>query len=383
VGKEGKFFSVEEKFIVAFARTPFGLLAGALRRYSAPQLGATAIRAAVERAGVEPISEVILGHVLSAGSGQAPARQAALGAGLDPSTSCMAINKVCGSGMKAVMLAARSPYDLVVAGGMESMSQAPHLLRGVREGHRLGNQLLIDSLLFDGLWDVYSERHMGSCVEECVQEHEISRAEQDAYAAASYRRALGAEFSREIVAVGDVARDEGPSKFDFERMAALSPVFEKEGTITAANASTINDGAAALVVASKAAVERFALKPLARIVSMADHAHEPTWFSTAPAGAMRRAMEEVGWELESVDLFEVNEAFAAVPLLVQRRLSIPEEKLNIKGGAVSLGHPIGASGARLVGSLALTLQERGLRRGVASICIGGGEATAICIENVG
>lgn len=382
-----------DRYIVGFARTPFGLLQGGLSAVAAPELGSVAIRAALRRSGVEPgaISEVILGHVITAGVGQAPARQAAIAAGLPSSVPCMAVNKVCGSGMKAVMLACQSQGDLVVAGGMESMSQAPHLLPGVRSGYRLGDRRLVDSLIWDGLWDVYSDRHMGNCVEECIRERGVLRADQDAYAVRSYQRAQQAQeagfFAREIapVEVGGqvVETDEGPSKVVWEKIPTLLPSFEEEGTITAANASTINDGAAALVIATEDALERYGVSPLARIVSSAEHSHDPTWFSTAPASAIRTALERAGWGVDDVDLFEINEAFAAVPLLIQREFAIPDEKLNRFGGAIALGHPIGASGARIAFTLISALRETGGRRGVAAICIGGGEATALCVEYVG
>lgn len=392
---------MENVVIVGFARTPFGSFQGALSSVPAPQLGATAIQGALKNAGVEPqqVSEVIMGNVLTAGEGQAPARQAAVFAGIPDSVPCMTINKVCGSGMKSIMLAAQSialgESEIVVAGGMENMSLAPYLLPQARAGLRMGNQPFIDSMIQDGLWDPYNDQHMGNCAELCASEKKFTREEQDQYAIESFKRAQKAQkegkFQTEIVpveiagrkgSVTTVTEDEGPSKVKFEKIPELRPVFQKDGTVTAANASTINDGAAALVLTSESKAKALGLKPLAKIVSYATHAHKPEWFTTAPTGAMTQALKKASWETEQVDLFEVNEAFAVVALSAKRDLKIPSEKLNPWGGAISLGHPIGASGARIVLTLVSALRDSKKQRGLAGICIGGGEATAICVEQM-
>lgn len=387
--------------ILGAARTAFGSFQGAISTLSAPKLGAVAIAGALDRAGVEPsqVDEVILGNVLTAGVGQAPARQAAIHAGIPVSVPALTINKVCGSGMKAIMLGAQSiqlgESDLVVAGGMESMSQVPYLLASARQGLRMGHQTMTDSMIHDGLWDPYNNQHMGNCAELCAKERNFSRADQDRFAVQSFKRAQEAQhaghFKEEITPVeitgkkGDVTRfevDEGPSKVQFEKVSGLKPVFDKQGTVTAANASTINDGAAALVLASDERAKALGLRPIARVVSYATFAQKPEWFTTAPSEAMRRAMKKANWEVQDVDLFEVNEAFSVVAMASQQDLEIPEEKLNIWGGAISLGHPIGASGARIVITLLSALKSKGKKRGVAGICIGGGEATAICVERL-
>jgi len=391
----------KEVFVVSMARTAFGSFQGALSSVPAPRLGATAIAGALKRAGITPdaISEVIMGNVLTAGEGQAPARQAAIYAGIPNSVPAMTINKVCGSGMKAVMLASQSimlgDSDAVVAGGMENMSLSPYILPGARSGFRMGHQQAIDTMVHDGLWDPYNNQHMGNCAELCARERTISRKDQDDYAAESFRRAQAAQkdgkFSSEIVAVeipgrkGDVVRfdtDEGPGKVQFDKIPSLKPVFDKQGTVTAANASTINDGAAALVLMSGEKMKSLGLKPLAKIVSYGSNAQDPQWFTTAPAEAMRRALKKAGWSAKDVDLWEVNEAFAVVSLAAQRDLEIPMDRLNVWGGAISLGHPIGASGARILVTLISALKDRGKKRGVAGICIGGGEGTAVCVELV-
>jgi acetyl-CoA C-acetyltransferase len=390
---------MREVVIVGLARTPLGSFQGSLSSVPAPKLGAVAIEAALKRAGVAPdaVSEVIMGNVLAAGEGQAPARQAAIYAGIPKSTPAMTINKVCGSGMKAVMLGTQSiqlgDCEVVVAGGMESMSNAPFILQGARGGFRMGHQSMQDSMIVDGLWDPYNNQHMGMCAELCAKERGFSRQDQDEYATESFRRAQeaqkGGKFREEIAAVeipgrkGDVTRidsDEGPVKVQFEKIPTLKPAFDKQGSVTAANASTINDGAAALVLASSDKARELGLKPLARIVSVGGFAQDPVWFTTAPGEAMSRAMKKAGWTVKDVDLFEVNEAFAVVALAAQKELAIPRDKLNVWGGAISLGHPIGASGARILVTLVSALRERGLKRGVAGICIGGGEATAVCVE---
>ena len=380
-------------YIRAARRTPIGALAGSLSNVPAPELGAVAIRAAVEdsRLDVWDISECIMGNVLSAGTGQAPARQAALAAGLPEAVSCQTINKVCGSGMQSLILGARSillnEASAVVAGGMENMSRVPHLLPGMRQGSKLGHGQVIDAMIHDGLWDPYNDQHMGNCGESCAREYEFSREAQDEVAAGSYRRAQESQnqgsFDAEIVPVEITTRrgvntvevDEGPTQVDFEKMAQLRPVFDRDGTITAANASTINDGAAALVLSSDPGEGA-----LARIVGWGTHSGEPVNFPSAPVEAIRRALAAVEWSVSDVDLWEVNEAFAVVPMCVTHDLGVAPEQLNVHGGAISLGHPIGASGARIVVTLVHAMRQREAQRGVAAICIGGGEALAVCIE---
>lgn len=386
--------------IASIARTPIGSFQGALAGVPAPKLAATAIQAALARAGVESsqVSEVILGNVLSAGIGQAPARQALIAAGLPSSVPALTVNKVCGSGMKAIMLGAQSiqlgESEVVVAGGMESMSNVPYILPSARAGARMGHQQLIDTMIHDGLWDPYKNQHMGNCGELCAREWRFSREEQDAFAIQSYRRAQEAEsagkFQFEIAPVtisgrkGDVIvdKDEGPGKAQFDKIPTLRPAFDKAGSVTAANASSINDGAAVVVLMSEQKAKELGVKPLARLVSSGTFAQEPEWFTTAPAEAMRRAMKKAGWSAGDVDLFEVNEAFAVVSMAAARELEIPSEKLNVWGGAISLGHPIGASGARIIVTLISALKDRGAKKGLAGICIGGGEATAVCVELV-
>jgi acetyl-CoA C-acetyltransferase len=385
--------------ILSAARTPIGAFQGALRDLTAPQLGARAIAAAIERAGLAPadIEQVNMGCVLTAGVGQAPARQAALAAGCPDSTGATTVGKVCGSGMKAIMIAANDlrcgDATRVVAGGMESMSNAPYLAAGARDGLRLGHGKLIDSMIHDGLWDPYGDVHMGSCAELCASKYAISREEQDEFARESYRRAQAAGESGavagEIVAVEipqrkgapvRVERDEEPWKSDLAKMGGLKPAFQKDGTVTAANASKINDGAAALVLTTAAEAQRLGRTPLARVVAHATAAQKPEWFTTAPVLAVRRVLERAGLATGDVDLFEINEAFAVVALACARDLEIPLTKLNVRGGAVALGHPIGASGARIVVTLLAALAERNLRRGCAAICLGGGEAVALVVE---
>ncbi|MEW6058106.1 MAG: acetyl-CoA C-acyltransferase [Bdellovibrionota bacterium] len=388
-------------YILAAKRTPLGSFMGTLSTLSAPKLGSIAIEAALKEAGIKPdaVEEVYMGCVLAAGIGQAPARQAAIFSGIPKSTPCTTVNKVCGSGMKAVMLGAQAietgQADLVVAGGMENMSQVPHYLENARGGYRMGHQKIVDGMIKDGLWDPYHDFHMGNAAELCAREMKFSREEQDQFSIQSFKRAQEAtksgRFKNEIAAVsiqqkkGDpvlVDTDEGPSKAQFDKIPKLNPVFQKDGTVTAANASTINDGAAALVLASEEYVKRTGAKPIAKLVAYAQHAQAPEWFTTAPVEASRKVLKRSGWEMSSVDLVEVNEAFAVVALAAQRELGIPSEKLNVHGGAVSLGHPIGASGARILVTLTHALASLGKRRGLASICIGGGEATAVTLERV-
>jgi len=387
--------------ILSAVRTPIGAFQGALSTLPAHALGARALAAAFERAGVAPaaVEQVNMGCVLTAGQGQAPARQAAFGAGCPPATGAVTLNKVCGSAMRAVMIAANDlrcgDFQLVAAGGMESMSQAPYLAAGVRDGLRLGHGKLIDSTIHDGLWDPYNDIHMGNCAELCAAEYKISREEQDAFALESYRRARAAaedgSFAAEIVGVpvpqkkGEpvvVERDEEPGKVDLGRMTSLRPAFQKDGTVTAGNASKINDGAAALVLTTAAHAAELGRRPLARILAHASLAQRPEWFTTAPVGAARSVLERAGLKAADIDLWEVNEAFAVVALAFIRELGLPPERVNVHGGAVALGHPIGASGARILATLLHALRASGGRLGCAAICIGGGEATAMVIERV-
>jgi acetyl-CoA C-acetyltransferase len=386
--------------ILSAVRTPIGAFMSSLSALSSPQLGSVAIKAAIERAGVkgEDIDEVIMGNVLSAGAGQAPARQATIYAGLPVSVPCMTINKVCGSGLKSVMLADQSiklgDSQIAVAGGMESMSNAPYLLPKARTGYKMGNGELVDSMINDGLWDVYNKFHMGNAGELCATECNITREDQDEYAVMSYKRANEAQqngfFKDEIVPVtissrkGDIIvdTDEEPAKVKFEKIPALRPVFKKDGTVTAANASSIDDGASAVVVASEEKAQEMGATPMAKIVSYATYAHQPEWFTTAPTEAIKRAVDKAGMQLGDIDLFEINEAFASVPIISSRNLEIPFEKINIHGGAIALGHPIGASGARILTTLIYALKKEGKKFGLASLCIGGGEAVAMVIEMV-
>ncbi len=388
-----------EVVIVGAARTPVGSFLGALSALSAPRLGAAAIREAVRRAGVAPddVDEVIMGNVLQAGVGQAPARQAALFAGLPTKVECLTINKVCGSGLKAVMLAeqaiALGDAEIVVAGGMESMSNAPYLLERVRTGYRLGHGDVVDSMIKDGLWDVYNNFHMGNAGELCARRLQISREEQDEYAAESYRRARRAQeqglWADEIVplevpqAKGGtilVTEDEEPKRVDFEKMKTLKPVFEREGTITPANASKINDGAAAVVLMARERAEALGIPPLARIVGAVAAARRPEEFTIAPVDAIQKVLRKTGLVLSEIDLFEINEAFAVVALAAIRMLELDPKRVNPNGGAVALGHPIGASGARLLTTLLYEMKRRQARRGLVTLCIGGGEAVAMVVE---
>ncbi|MDT7924606.1 MAG: acetyl-CoA C-acetyltransferase [Chlorobiota bacterium] len=387
--------------IASAVRTPIGAFLGSLSELPAPRLGAVAIAEAVRRARIEPadVDEVIMGNVLTAGVGQAPARQAAIFAGLPEHVPCMTINKVCGSGLKAVMLAEQAircgDAHVVVAGGQESMSNAPYLLPKARTGLRMGNAQLVDSMIHDGLWDVYNQFHMGDAAELCARTCNIGRDEQDEYAALSYRRALEAQqkgyFADEIVPVTyeqrngqtvTVDTDEEPAKVRFEKIPQLKPVFRPDGTVTAANASSIDDGAAALVVMSEERAHALGIEPLARIVAHGSVAQKPEWFTTAPIEGIKRVLAKAGMKLEDIDLFEINEAFAVVALVAQKQLGIPLERLNVHGGAVALGHPIGASGARILTTLLYALRRYRKRYGMAAICIGGGEASALIVENL-
>ncbi|MBC8144491.1 MAG: thiolase family protein [bacterium] len=386
--------------ILSAARTPIGSFGGALSTVSAPALGSTAIRAALERAGVngDQVSEVVFGNVLTAGLGQAPARQASLGAGIPNSVPCTTVGKVCGSGMKAVMLADQmircGDADVVVAGGQESMSMAPYLLDKARTGYRVGNGSVIDSMMFDGLTDAYDNVAMGNFADQCAVNCEVPRESQDTFAIESYRRAQSSiaegRFKDEIVPVvikdrkGEttVDTDEDPAKTNFDKIPTLKPVFTKDGTVTAANASKINDGAAALVLASEEKAKELGLKPMARIIAQSSTAKSPNEFTTAPIDAVKKVLDKAKLTINDIDLFEINEAFAVVALASQQALGIPLDKLNVNGGAVALGHPIGASGARILTTLLYALKQRNLKRGLAAICIGGGEATALIIEMV-
>jgi len=384
--------------IVGAKRTAIGSLLGQFTGVPTPTLGATAIAGALEHAGVAPdqVDEVIMGCVLPAGLGQAPARQAAIAAKIPTAAGCTTINKVCGSGMKAVMLGhdliKAGSASVVVAGGMESMTNAPHLLNGSRTGTKYGSVEMLDHMAWDGLTNPYDKQAMGVFGEQCVAKYAFSREDQDAYSAESVRRAQAAvqsgAFKDEIVPVtvagrkGDVVidTDEGPGRIDPGKIPTLKPAFKKDGTITAASSSSINDGAAATVLMSAEEARKRGLAPLARIVAHSTHSQEPEWFTTAPVSALRKVLDKAGWSVDDVDLFEVNEAFACVAMAPMRELGIPHGKLNVNGGAVALGHPIGASGARLIVTLLHALKARGGRRGVAALCIGGGEATALAVE---
>lgn len=385
--------------ILSYARTPMGGMQGVLADVSATDLGATAVKAAVERAGVEPeaIERIYMGCVLPAGLGQAPARQAAMKAGLPKSVQATTVNKVCGSGMQTVIMGAEAlaagSIDLVVAGGMESMTNAPYLTKKHRGGARAGHDTLYDHMFLDGLEDAYEEgRAMGSFAQCTADEYQLTRQDQDAYAIESLRRAQAAiadgSFADEVVPVtvktrkGEVIvdKDEAPGKGQPDKIPQLKAAFAKEGTITAATSSSISDGAAAVVLTRESEAKAKGLTPLATIVGVAAHAHEPAKFTTAPVGAVTKLLDQVGWSINDVDLFEVNEAFACVAMFAMHDLGIPHDKINIHGGATALGHPIGASGTRIIVTLLSALKQRGLKRGVATLCIGGGEATAIAVE---
>lgn len=389
-----------EIYLAGAVRTPVGAFGGALESIPAPALGAAVIKAALARAGVPgaEVDEVVFGNVLSAGLGQNVARQAAMGSGLGQEVGATTINKVCGSGLKAVMMAAQAiqcgDAEVVVAGGMENMSRAPYLLDRARTGYRMGNGELVDAMIRDGLWDVYNNMHMGTCGERCAEKYHFTREQQDDYAIASYKRALDAiaadRFKAEIVPVDaaagkqtvTVAEDETPRKFNEEKLRKLRPAFGANGTITAANASSVNDGAAAVLVLSAEKVEALGVTPQARIVCYSTHSREPEWFTLAPIQAMEQLLAKAGWSVGDVDLFEINEAFSVVPMAAMKDLNIPHEKVNVNGGAVAIGHPIGASGTRTLVTLIHALQQRGLRRGVDSLCVGGGEGVAMAIETL-
>ena len=386
-------------YIVAAARTPIGAFQGTLSPLPAPRLGQVAIEAALQRAGVAPdlIGEVFMGNVLSAGIGQAPARQAAIFAGIPDKVPATTVSKVCGSGLQAVIFGAKTialgDADLVVAGGMESMSNVPYYLPQARSGYRMGDGKIIDGMIHDGLWDPYGNFHMGAAGETCAKEHAFSREAQDEYARESFRRSLAAQreglFDAEIAPVsvpqkkGDalvVKQDEGPPAGKPEKFASLKPAFQKDGTITAANASSINDGASALVLASERAVKEHKLTPLGRIVGYGGAAQAPIWFTTAPAAAIAATTKKLGLTVDQIDLYEINEAFAVVALAVNKLAGLDPQRVNVRGGAVALGHPIGASGARILTTLLYTMKDQGKKRGLATLCIGGGEALALVVE---
>ena len=387
--------------IVSGARTPMGSFQGALAPATAPELGAASIRAAASRAGVKPeeIAEVLMGCVLPAGQGQAPARQAARYGGLPDSVPCTTVNKMCGSGMKTVMMAYEAlharPRDVILAGGLESMTNTPHILPKLRGGQRLGHTQIYDHMFLDGLEDAYDKgRLMGTYAEDTAQHYQFTREAQDAYAVESLRRSKKANedgsFAREMVAVTvkgrkgavEVNRDEQPFTADIAKIPTLKPAFRDGGTVTPANSSSISDGAAALVLMRASEAERRGVKPLARIVAASSHAQAPAWFTTAPIGAMQKVLDAAGWSTKDVDLYEINEAFAVVTMAAMRDLDLPHDKVNVHGGACALGHPVGASGARIIVTLINAMEKYGQRKGIASLCIGGGEATAVAIERM-
>lgn len=390
--------STDPVVIVGLARTPMGAFQGAFSTVTAPQLGSAAIKAAMDEAKVAPadVDQVLMGCVLPAGQGQAPARQAALGADLPLSAEATTINKMCGSGMQAAIMAhdalKAGSITVAVAGGMESMTNAPYILPKARGGMRMGNQQVVDTMMHDGLTDAYDNKAMGVFADQIASEYQFTREQQDAYAIESVRRAQAAEaggkFDREMAPVivkgrkGDtvVSKDEGPSNARPEKIPTLRPVFNKDGTVTAANASSINDGAAALVMMRRSDVEKSGHKVLAEIVSHAAHAHEPSRFTTAPVNAINKALGKAGWSAADVDLWEINEAFAVVPMIAMQELGLDHAKVNVNGGGCVLGHPIGASGARIMATLIAEMEKQDVKRGVASLCIGGGEATAVCLK---
>ena len=392
---------INEVVIISTARTPIGSFMGALKDISATKLGSIAIKSVVERAGIDPgqVDEVIMGNVLTANEGQAPARQAALAAGLSTNVQCLTINKVCGSGLKSVMLAAQAimvgDADIVIAGGMENMSQVPYYLPNQRSGNKMGHGQVVDGMIKDGLWDAYNDFHMGNAAELCAKNCDVSREAQDDFAIQSYKRAQNAQskslFKEEIVNVevprrkGDpliISEDEGPAKANFDKLKKLHSAFKKEGTITAANASSINDGAAVVLLMSSDKATELGLKPLAKIVAQSSAGRVPEEFTTAPADSIKKTLKKADLTIGDIDLFEINEAFAVVTLINNRLLGIPVEKVNVNGGAIALGHPIGASGARILVTLLSAMKQNDVKRGLASICIGGGEASTVIVERI-
>lgn len=391
---------IKEVYIIDAVRTPIGSFMGALSSVPATKLGSIAIKGLLDRNKIPTniVDEVIMGNVIQAGEGQAPARQAALGAGLDVATQCMTINKVCGSGLKSVMLGAQAimlgDADIIIAGGMENMSQIPFYVKNVRGGYKMGDQKLMDGMLLDGLVDAYDNIHMGNMAELCAAEYKVTREDQDGFAIESYNRALKAiqdkKFANEIIpvevqgrkgAVTIVDTDEEPGNVNFEKLKALRPVFQKDGTVTAANASSINDGASAVLIVSKEKAEELGLKPMFKVIAQASAAKDPKWFTTAPIDAITKVLKKADMKVDDIDLFEINEAFSVVSLVVNKELGINPEKVNVFGGAVALGHPIGASGARVLTTLLHAMKEKNSKYGLASLCIGGGEASAMIVES--
>lgn len=391
---------MNQPVILSGARTPVGVLLGGLSELTAPQLGSHAIKAALGKSNVKPqdVNEVLMGCVLSGGVGQAPARQASIGAGIPNTVPCTTINKVCGSGMKSIMLGAQSiiagDNTIVVAGGMESMSNAPFLLPKARIGYKMGNGTLVDSMITDGLWDPYNNMHMGNCGEICAREVHITREEQDEFAIRSYKLANEAVdkgyFKEDIIDIPVpkgketviISEDEQPRKVKYDKIPTLKPSFDKNGTITPANASPVNDGAAAVVLASEEHAKANGLQPSAKIIAYSTFAHEPEMFTTAPITSIQMVLDKAKMKISEIDLFEINEAFAVVPIAAQRKLGIPTEKLNVMGGAIALGHPIGMSGTRIIITLLNALKRANKKIGLASICIGGGEATSMIVERI-
>lgn len=391
---------MSEVLLAGGVRTPIGGFCGSLAEVPAPALGSTVIKATLKKAGVDgdQVDEVIFGNALSAGLGQNVARQASMGAGLANTIGATTVNKVCGSGLKAVMMAAQTircgDASLVVAGGTESMSRAPYLLPKARTGYRMGNGELVDSMVTDGLWDIYNNMHMGIFGDRCAVECGLTREDQDNFAVASYKRAIEAlkngAFADEMVSVEIAGRkgtvtvdiDEEPARFNEEKLRQLRPAFASEGTVTAGNASSINDGAAAIVVLSARKAKELGVQPQARVLGYTAAAREPEWFTMAPINAIQKLLEKLDWKIEEVDLFEINEAFSAVPLAAMKKLAIPHDRVNVHGGAVALGHPIGASGARVLVTLLGAMKRRNARKGIASLCIGGGEAVAMAVETL-
>lgn len=393
--------NLKEVVIVSAKRTPVGSFQGVLSTVPAPKLGSTVIKSILEETEIDlqKVDEVIMGCVLPAGQGQAPARQAALGAGLPNSVECMTINKVCGSGLKSAMLATQAiqvgDADVVIAGGMENMTLAPYMLPKARTGYRMGHGQLVDGMIKDGLWDVYNDFHMGNCAELCAKDRKYSREEQDAFAIDSYKKAQAAqengEFDAEMVPVeipqrkGDpitVTQDEEPGRTNFDKIPKLRPAFDKEGTVTAANASKINDGAAAVLVMSREKADELKLKPIVKIIAQASAAHEPEWFTTAPLKAITKALKKANLKADDIDLWEINEAFAPVTMAAVDDFKIDMKKVNVNGGAVAIGHPIGASGARIFTTLIHAMKKRNAKYGLATLCIGGGEASAVIVERI-
>lgn len=393
--------NIKEVYIIDAVRTPIGSFMGSLSSVPAPQLGSIVIKGLVERNKLaeDIVDEVIMGNVIQAGEGQAPARQAALGAGLAKSTQCMTINKVCGSGLKSVMLGAQAimlgDAEVIIAGGMENMSQIPFYVKNVRGGYKMGDQKMVDGMLDDGLMDAYDHTHMGNFAELCAKEYNITREDQDNFAAESYNRALKGikdnQFKEEIIPVEVPGRkgtvtvvdtDEEPANVNFDKMKTLRPVFQKDGTVTAANASSINDGSSAVLLMTKEKADSLGLKPIAKIVEQASASKDPKWFTTAPIDAIKKVLDKANMNKDEIDLFEINEAFSVVSLVVNRELGLNPDKVNVNGGAVSLGHPIGASGARILTTLLHEMKKSQAKYGLASLCIGGGEASALIVEKV-